>query len=241
MPSDVAPNRVPDELRGAWRRTWICHADGSFDDTSTVVWIQLESAMADLRVGADRASLAERGALSACSVDELRWLAVGESSTGRTECTPIVIGPGGVRSATAEWFEGQGDVAFQPVTAYPEAGELEWDDSGSIMVERAPSGAYVEEWHRVPNSDGPLTHEARGQRTQIFQAGATAILVRDRLEAITRRERLDVIVDEAGDDRAALEAIVDCEFSLATVHDGIATITASTLPWRVGDRFDAAR
>ena len=107
-------------MHGAWRRAWIRHADGSVDDTSTVVWIQLESSMADIRVPLEHRELAGRGSLAECSLDDLRRLAVGESSTGRTECSPIGVTDGGVIRATAEWVHGHGDVAFQPVTAYPE-------------------------------------------------------------------------------------------------------------------------
>ncbi len=238
---DVARPPVPAVLRGAWRRTWIRHADGSVDDTSTVLWLQLESARADIRVATDLRELADRGSLSECSVADLRLLARSESSTGRTECTPVVATGDGRRHATAEWFVDIGAVEFQPVTAYPEPGLLKWNDDATEMTERAPSGAYVEEWHRMPGSDGPLSHEVRPGAVQVFRAGSTAILVRDRPRRISRRERLEVLVADAGDDREALEPLVDCEFSLATVLGGVATITASTLPWRAGEGFDVAR
>ena len=41
---------VPDELVGCWQRAWIEHADGTRDDTSLVIWLQLPSDMADVRL-----------------------------------------------------------------------------------------------------------------------------------------------------------------------------------------------
>ena len=34
---------------------------------------------------------------------------------------------------------------------------MTWNDDGTVMFERAPSGAYVEEWRLVPGSRDPLT------------------------------------------------------------------------------------
>lgn len=83
-----------------------------------VIWLQLQSKMADLRIstgqpGHDRASLSE------CSPEELRALRASESTSGYTTCTPIVIGDDDVRCATAEWFTRGHGVAFQPVSAFP--------------------------------------------------------------------------------------------------------------------------
>lgn len=92
---------VPLELVGCWRRAWIEFADGSRDDTSTVIWLQLDRDMADLRVPADRGSVSACGGFDECALDELRVLAGSESSSGITTCTPIITGDDGVRRATA--------------------------------------------------------------------------------------------------------------------------------------------
>jgi len=231
---------VPELLRGCWRRTWIEHSDGTVDDTSTVVWLQLSSRMADLRLPAGHADLADRGSLAGCSLDDLRRLAASESSSGVTVCSPVEVAAGGIRRATAEWPDDRGGVAFQPVTAYPEPGLLEWSTDGAVMIERAPSGAYVECWHRMPHTDQPLGHRVLPGAAELFIAGAAALLVRDRPVPITRRERLDRLVAEAGDDRAALEALVDCEFSLAQRDGAAYVVTASTHPWRTGEVIDVA-
>ena len=115
--------------------------------------------MADVRFSTEHMKLADRGALENCSLEDLRLLGTNDSSSGFTTCTAVQEDGDGVRTATAEWFShGQGGVAFQPVTAYPEPGLLEWSADGTVMIERAPSGAYVEEWHLVPGSADLLSH-----------------------------------------------------------------------------------
>ena len=122
----TAADSVPAELVGCWRRAWIEFADGSRDDTSVVVWLQLDRGMADLRVSADRGAVTTRRGFDECSLDELRVLATSESSSGITTCSPIVTGDDGVRRATASWSDGDDGIAFQPVSAFPEPGLLEW-------------------------------------------------------------------------------------------------------------------
>ncbi|MBK9969866.1 MAG: hypothetical protein IPP16_03705 [Acidimicrobiaceae bacterium] len=146
---------VPDELLGCWQRRWIEFADGNRDDTSFVVWLQLPSLMADVRLSGPALGLAGRRSIAELSNDELLLLADSDSSSGATTCTPVVVGANGVSHATAEWA---GIVSFQPISAYPEPGLLEWIGDGTVLVERAPSGAYVEEWHLLPGSRGPLVH-----------------------------------------------------------------------------------
>ncbi len=229
-----SPKPVPELLRGAWRRTSIHNADGSSDTTSTVVWLQLESMMVDVRFSLEQAELADRGSLNNCSLRDLRLLATSESSSGYTTCTPVK-GEGADRRATAEWFTRGHGVAFQPVTAYPEPGLLEWDASGDVMIERAPSGAYVEEWHRVENTDAPLQHTKLDDGRQLYRTGSFAVLVRERPHPVPRQARLSELIDEAGDDHAAVAAMVDCEFSLAELRGDSFVITASTLPWKEGE------
>ena len=233
-------DEVPGLLRGCWRRNWIRYADGTVDDTSTVVWLQLESLVADLRVPADHAELADRGSLAGCSIDDLRRLATGESSSGLTLCSPVDVDDDGVRRATAEWPDCESGIAFQPVGAYPEPGLLEWSADGSVMIERAPSGAYVERWQRMPGTEAPLARRILTDGGELYLAGVCAVFVGDRPVPVPRQERLDVLVAEAGDDRATLEALVDCEFSLLQQRDGAYVVTASTHPWRIGEVIDVA-
>lgn len=232
------PRTVPDELVGCWRRAWIEHADGTRDDTSLVIWLQLGSDMADVRLPADRGSVAARRGFDECNLDELRALADSESSSGFTACTPVTVDADGARRATAEWFSGDDGVAFQPVSAFPEPGLLEWvtDD---VMIERAPSGAYVEEWRRLPGTVGPLSHRLDAAGRHVYVAGDAAVVVRDRLRPVVAEVRLDELIAACGDDRDAIVALVDCEFSFARrTDDGTYVVEASTLPWQEGTTVD---
>ena len=233
--ADVLP-----ELWGCWQRNWIEFADGRRDATTFVVWLQLPSLMADIRIAADRPDMRARGALSECSLTELHALAGSESSSGFTICTPVTIGSGGVRRATAEWHTRGHGVAFQPVSAYPEPGWLEWGDDPTLMIERAPSGAYTEEWQLVAGSTEPLTYCRLAPDTELYIAGAVAVLVRDRPCPVPRSARLSELIADAGHDRAAIEALLDCEFSFARLGNGGFVIEVSTLPWREGQVLDVS-
>jgi hypothetical protein len=233
----VATPTVPDLMFGCWRRAWIEFSDGRFDDTGTVVWLQTQSLMADVRIGADRIVLADRAGLHECTFGELRSIALSDSSSGHTECGPVVVGPDGVRSATASWHTRGHGVNFQPVSMFPEPGLMTWNDDGTVMCEGAPSGAYVEEWRLVPRSRDPLTvTQVGGDR--IYRAGDTAVFVRDRAIPIPRPARLPELLDEFENDRQMIEALLDCEFSVAERTGDDWVITTSTLPWRQGQVLD---
>lgn len=98
-----------------------------------------------------------------------------------------------------------------------------------LLIERAPSGAYIEEWRLVPDSRGRLQHSTLADRAEWYRAGDVAVLVRDRRQPSPTCARLTEIVD-----RSELEAALDCEFSYARRTDDSFLVEASTLPWRVG-------
>ena len=233
----VSAATVPDVMFGCWRRAWIEFADGTIDDTSPVVWLQTQSLMADVRVAADRSDLRRRAGLRECTDDELRAIGRSDSSSGYTECGPVVVGPHGLRTATATWHTRGHGVNFQPVSAFPEPGLMTWSEDGTVMVERAPSGAYVEEWRLVPGSDDPLTVSQVGGNV-IYRAGDVAVLVRDRTIEIPRLARLPDLLDEYEHDRETMEALLDCEFSVAERTGDAWVVTTSTLPWREGTVLD---
>jgi hypothetical protein len=135
------------------------------------------------------------------------------------------------------------------VSAFTEPGLLEWNDDGTVMMERAPSGAYVEEWRLVPGSRADQAHRRLDARTEVYVAGPVAVLVRDRAVPVGGTARLPELIDAtladpalAPDDaRRRIEQLVDCEFSFArrTASDsGQYVIEASTLPWRLGEVID---
>ena len=228
---------MPDLLYGCWKRAWIEFSDGSIDDSSRVYWLQTPSRMVDVRIAADRPQLADRAGLADCTLDELRSIARSDSSSGYTECGPVVLDDAGVRTATASWHTRGHGVNFQPVTAFPEPGLMSWSDDGTMMIERAPSGAYVERWQLVPGSRDPLSVTELGDR-QLYRAGDVAVFVRDRSIPIPRMARLPDLLDDYGHDRPMIEALLDCEFSVAERMGGEWTITTSTLPWREGNVLD---
>lgn len=224
---------------GCWRRAWIEYADGTFDDQSTVIWLQTESQMADVRIAADRGDLSHRGSLRDCTIDELAALATSDASSGFTECGPAIVNDLGVRSATATWNTRGHGVNFQPVSAFPEPGIMSWNADATVMTERAPSGAYVEEWRLVAGSRAPLSVVTTNAAT-IYRAGDVAAFVRDRTVPIPRVARLSDLVDEYASDRRTVEQLLDCEFSVAELNGRAWVISASTLPWREGQVIDVA-
>ncbi|MGZ4674088.1 MAG: hypothetical protein ACXVH5_04700 [Ilumatobacteraceae bacterium] len=228
---------VPELMYGCWRRAWIEFSDGSIDASSRVVWLQTPSLMVDVRIAADRPHLAGRTGLGDCTLAELRAIAGSDASSGYTECTPVAVDADGLRTATACWHTRGHGVNFQPVSAFPEPGLMSWSDDGTVMTERAPSGAYVEQWHLVPGSRAPLTVIDAGDH-RLYRAGDIAVLVRDRSIPVPRQARLLELLDSYEHDRPMIEGLLDCEFSVAE-HNGSAwAITASTLPWREGDVLD---
>ena len=228
---------MPDLLYGCWKRSWIELSDGSIDDSSRVYWLQTPSRMVDVRVAADRPALADRTGLHDCTIDELRSIARSDSSSGYTECGPVTLDAGGQRTATASWHTRGHGVNFQPVSAFPEPGLMSWSDDGTVMVERAPSGAYVEQWQLVPGSCDPLSVSEVGGH-QLYRAGDVAVLVRDRTIPIPRMARLTELVDDHQHDRQMIEALLDCEFSVAERAGAEWIITTSTMPWREGQVLD---
>lgn len=229
---------VPDQLVGCWRRAFIRFADGTVDDRSDVIWLQTRSAMADLRLDGDRPDLTTRTGLGECDRAELVSLAGSDSSSGVTRVDASST------PAVATWHTGDDGVDYQPVSAFPEPGWLTWRDDGRVMIEVAPSGAYDEEWLRLPGSDGPSGHVVvdGAVREGWYVVGDHAMYVRDRAVEAPDERRIDEVVaaldvaDPA--QRAMVEALVDCEFSYARRVGRRWVVQLSTLPWRQESELD---
>lgn len=230
---------VPPILQGGWKRRWIKYEDGRFDDTSIVVWLQFETQMVDVRLTPDLADLSHRGSIEDCELADLIRLATSDSSSGHTTCTPVLRDEAGLQTATAEWFSDPG-VAFQPQTAFPEPGLLKWNEDASIMMERAPSGAYLEQWNRIagtePEGSAGLI-EDRSDGSKLFRLGPLAVLVHDRRRDLPKHGALVDHVRDAPNLETA-RALVDCEFSLAQEQEDRYVVVASTHPWRIGAVLD---
>ena len=207
---------VPPWLLGCWQRAWIRFADGTVNDTDMVMWLQTPERMVDVRIAAGRPPVDRVDHVEHCSPDQLAALASANASTGFT----------GNGRCTAQWFTYGHGVNFQPECTFPEPGLLEVSADGTTMIERAPSGAYVEEWHLVPGSREHLSHAHLGGGREWFTAGPIAVLVRDRVTTVQPGQPL----------RAA---DLDCEFSVARrTPDGRLRVEHSTLPWREGALLD---
>ena len=117
---------------------------------------------------------------------------------------------------------------------------MEWSEDGTVMIERAPSGAYEEEWRLLAGSRTSFMHrvqdEADGRRSALYVAGDRAILVRDRNPGclLGSSGSLVELVQASRDDRDRAEQLVDCEFSFARRRGDHFVIELSTLPWRQG-------
>ena len=190
-------------------------------------WLQTEHSMADVRISGTRPPFAGVAALADCSIDQLASLSTSNASTGFTTASEVTGHADGSYSCVAEWFTYGHGANFQPTCTYPEPGLLSVDPTATFMIERAPSGEYVEEWHLVAGSrDGDLRREVLTDGRELFVAGPVAVLVRDRQVAVDPGTPLTV------------EAL-DCEFSVAFQDDdGRYRIQLSTLPWREGADLD---
>lgn len=235
----MATPTVPDLMFGCWKRSWIKFADGTLDNTTAVVWLQTESQMVDVRINASTPDMSGCAGLHECTMDELRAIASNDASSGFTECGPPVVGADGFRGATAAWSTRGHGVSFQPVSAFPEPGLMTWNFDATVMIEKAPSGAYVEEWQLVPGSRDKLSVTHDGP-TSTYRSGDVVVFVRDRSMPIPRPALLLDLLDEYATDRAMIEALLDCEFSVAELSGGHWKITMSTLPWRKGDLLNVA-
>lgn len=195
-PVVIGPRTVPDALIGCWRRNWIRYGDGAPQRDVHVVWLQTASGMGDIRI------------------DSSRPPHLSDSSCGVT-----VVDETTIPHPTARWEDGDHGFSQQPEPSFPEDGWLEWR-SPSVMWERAPSGAYVEEWQRAPHDRGVAVHltvpDAPG-RTNLYVTGRHAFLA----------------VERFGSGGPPLH-----EFSYGRLHEphdpASATIELSTIAERVG-------
>jgi len=229
---------VPTRLLGCWYRRYIRFADGSEDASTRVIWVQTLSGVGDIRVSATRPDLRTRDGLEDCSTEELLALAEQDCFCGVTlfdsKAKPF---------PTASWPKESYLFRFQPVITFPEPGWMEWLEGGTCMIERAPSGAYVEDWRLQPVSQRFGAHLVRRDApslTCLYVAGDHAIFARNRLESLPPDRTLPELARESRYDPKRLRELLDCEFSYARRAKPIGdyVIELSTLPWREGQPLD---
>jgi hypothetical protein len=143
---------VPECFRGAWARRSIALGDGPATEPASVIWVQGESAYADLRLPFDPTEPTE------CFAGHTTW-------------TPPLL----------RWGHDI-DLAGGPA-AVTDVGRVEW--SGRDLIERGDfvlDGEvvpYVEVWHRLPGSDGPIVEEVGDGLIHVV-VGEHELLVVDR-------------------------------------------------------------
>lgn len=204
---------VPDWLRGVWQRTRIDYSDGSSDTSSRVFWLQGLSCYGDLRIATTRPIVKRLGA----SRDDDLALAHQQGATGH--CHYL--------DGQAVW---QREWGYQPVVDFPEPGDIELRDS--CIIERAPSGAYEEEWHRLTPKD-PDIH------VWLREDGHARLLVIDAFAMLIERRPLVLpplplanLLRESSQDA---QTLLNCEISYAEYGaNSNFLIRHSTLPWREG-------
>jgi hypothetical protein len=216
------------ELRGLWRRSLIAWPDGARDATTSVRWLQGLRACIDLRQPADAADFSRVRARGDLSIDQCAWLATQQGFAGH--CT-----------LDGSYFEWTRTIDFQPRAPWADAGSLCWE--GGVLVETGRDIAYVEHWQRDAAAPtlpvGAVTLRATDENTAaaLLRVGPLFMFARDRAVVPAAHRTLGECVAAAPTLRHAQE-LVDCEISFGDARSAGFRITASSLPYRLGDALD---
>lgn len=213
------------DLRGLWQRSLIAWPDGRCDTTTEVRWLQGVCAFADLRRPSPIADFSHVGSLADLLPDDCAWLARQQGFAGNF-------------SFDGRHFEWARSIDIQPKAAYADAGTLEWD--GRVLVERGRDVEYVERWHRdaraatEPAAAAVLRENPLGTQALLLRVGDTFMFARDRAVPLPAYSTLAECVAAAASVQHA-QALVDCEISFGIAAPNGFRITASSLPWRIGE------
>jgi hypothetical protein len=216
-------------LCGLWRRSMIAWPDGSRDTTTSVCWLQGRRACLDLRQSALPAELARVRALDQLSIGQCTWLAQQQGFAGQL-------------SFDGGHFEWTRSIDFQPQAAGADAGALCWE--GDVLVESGRDVAYIEHWHRdagaptLPVAAASLRDVDDNTAAAMLRVGAQFMFARDRRLSAAAGRTLCQCISLAATLQQA-QRLVDCEISFGDARPGGFLITASTLPWRIGDVLDS--
>lgn len=217
---------VPDWLRGLWRRRSIRYADGRYDDTTVVYWLQGDAAFADIRIPADRPVVRGREDLAALADRELLALARQGGFAGWTELS----GP------RCHWHR---QIDFQPPSGLPDQGILHRGDG--ILIEEGVHERYLETWEAVacgpPGADATLAYRvAAAVGGRLVVLGNVFLFARDRRPPLALAPNLAALAPDGYERRAALLSLLDCEISFGRCRGGTLPwqILLSTLPFREG-------
>jgi hypothetical protein len=200
------------------------------DTTTRVWWLQGPRLFIDLRLPASPPDFSGLRGLEDLSAAQCMWLARQQGFAGQL-----------VHYGTC--FEWQRSLDFQPDSQQPDVGTLHWESA--VLIERGRDSPYIEHWHRDQHS---LTAPSCSVSLQATDSDAGALLLvvgtvfmfargRKRETPLPLRRTLSECVAEA-QSLAEMQALLDCEISFGAVRDRKLHITASTLPYRVGDVLD---
>jgi hypothetical protein len=123
-------SRVPNQYFGVWRRDWIRRANGAFDDTSTVIWMQSARFHVDLRVSGSAGLLDGFAGCTEVTDNRCTW-----KSTLHVHPAPkpslgsLRLGPPGTSDIGIMTFVG-----------------------ADTLLELGDDASYQEQWRRLPNS-----------------------------------------------------------------------------------------
>jgi hypothetical protein len=213
------------DLQGLWQRSLIAWPDGRRDVTTEVRWLQGLCAYADLRRPSPIADFSHVHSRTDLSPDDCAWLARQQGFAGHFQFD-------GRHFEWARWID------IQPTAVHADAGTLEWD--GQVLVERGRDVEYIEHWHRdalaaiEPAAAVVLCEKTVGTRAQLLRVGESFMFARDRAVPLPGHRTLGECVAAAGTVQQA-RALVDCEISFGIVTPDGFRITASSLPYRIGD------
>jgi hypothetical protein len=215
-------------LRGLWRRSMIAWPDGQCDTTSSVRWLQGLCACIDLRHPAAAVDFSRLRTGGDLTIDHCAWLAQQQGFAGRC------IFDGG----HFQWLR---TIDFQPKSPCDDVGSLCWQ--GGVLVETGRDVAYVEHWHRdvsaptLPAAAVTLREANENTAAALLRVGAVFMFARDRAVLPAAGRTLAECVAGAPSLKAA-QQLVDCEISFGAVQGARFQITASSLPFRIGDALD---
>jgi hypothetical protein len=213
------------DLRGLWRRSLIAWPNGVRDETTQVRWLQGHCAYIDLRQPALLPDFSGKRGLLDLSREDCAALARQEGFAGRF-------------SFDGRYFEWTRSIDYQPKPLYSDVGSLWWE--GNVLIERGRDIEYIEHWHR--DDARAITNVAavtlqggdRDTKASLLRVGSLFMFARDRSIVPAAHKTLPECTAEAASIEEA-RALIDCEISFGEINGGGFQISASSLPYRVGD------
>jgi hypothetical protein len=216
---------VPSDLVGLWCRE-VLTAPGFRDETTRVVWLQTQSWYGDLRVAADRPSIAAAGDLSAYDDPQLIALARVQGFAGQLRAVDGVC----------YWRR---DMDLQPPSPDPDEGR--YSISGDVMIEDGIHADYQEIWRRAADSTGPTAafrrDAADGRAGLLVMAGRFLLAFVARADAGPPAGSLADAVTaalQAGDRSKAEDLLGACVRFCEKEGQGQWITTLSSQPWQEG-------